>query len=76
MDTHDNIQYYHHTKTGDIYAVFNYHEFSFYLECYSIIGQHSEVHKGYINESKKLNKNNKLVQALKSELKSIGYKFI
>ncbi len=76
MDTHDNIQYYHHVKNGDIYAVFNYHEFSFYLECYSIIGQHSEVDKGYINESKKLNKNNKLVQVLKAELKSIGYKFV
>jgi len=76
MDTHDNVQYYHHTETGDIYAVINYRPFTLYLQCYAIIGQHSMIHKGYINESKKLNKNNKLVQALKAELKSIGYKFI
>ena len=76
MDTYDNIQYYHHIENDDIYAVFNYHEFSFYLDCYSVVGQHSEVQKKYINESKRLNKNNKLVQDLKSELKNIGYKFV
>jgi|Laugrespbdmm15sn_2_1035079.scaffolds.fasta_scaffold22527_3 hypothetical protein len=76
MDIYDNIQYYHHIENDDIYAVLNYHEFSFYLDCYSVVGQHSEVHKGYINESKRLNKNNKLVQDLKSELKNIGYKFV
>jgi hypothetical protein len=76
MDTYDNIQYYHHVKNGDIYAVFNYHEFRRYLEIYDLKGGFSEVHNNYMHNSKRLNKNNKLVQALRAELKSIGYKFV
>jgi hypothetical protein len=36
-------------------------------------GQHVEIHKDYIKESKKHNKNNKLILPLILELKTIGY---
>lgn len=59
-------------KNDEVYAVIELQSNGFYLG-YAHVGQHTTIHKDYIKESKKLNKNNRLVTPLYNELKQIGY---
>ena len=59
-------------KNDEVYAVIGYEGNGKYLG-YAHIGQHTTISQGYIDESRKLNKNNKLVTPLYNELKQIGY---
>ena len=76
MDLHADILYYHHLKDDRIYALFNWHEFKRYLEVYDLKTGFDEVHNNYMHNSKRLNKNNKLLKELKEELKKIGFKYV
>lgn len=59
-------------NNNEVYAVISYEGNGKYLG-YAHLGQHTEIHKDYIKESRKLNKNNRLVIPLYNELKQIGY---
>ena len=59
-------------KNDEVYAVISYEGNGIYLG-YAHIGQHTSIHKEYIKESRRLNRNNRLVTPLYNELTQIGY---
>lgn len=63
------ILFYYHEANNDLFALIDSET------CYSHIGQHSNVSKSYINESKKVTAHRQDVKELKKELISIGYIF-
>lgn len=70
----DNIKFYKHKENDEIYAVIDLQKNGYFLG-YAHLGQHTEISKDYISESKRVTLANEQVKELKKELETIGYKF-
>lgn len=70
----DNIKFYRHKDDDEIYAIIDLQKNGYFLG-YAHLGQHTEISKGYIAESKRVTLTNDQVKELKKELETIGYKF-
>lgn len=68
------IAFLYHVENDDLYALFVEQSNGKYLQGYSHIGQHSDIHVDYVVESRLANKDE--YQDLLQELKQIGYEDI